>query len=105
MNGKIGQAFSHAVPTVTTSIGAEGFDLVDGLDALIANDATGFADAIVRLYGDRQLWKTLSLSAAHNVRRFGHDATRERLAEVVEFASRRHRELHGSGLSLRGERP
>jgi GT2 family glycosyltransferase len=105
MKGKIGQAFSHAIPTVTTSIGAEGFDLVDGLDALIANDATGFADAIVRLYGDRQLWKTLSSSAAHNVRRFGHDATRERLAEVVEFASRRHRELHASGLSLRGERP
>lgn len=56
VKGKIGEALSHGLPAVTTSIGAEGMGLVDGEHALIADDPSEFAAAVVRLYLDRELW-------------------------------------------------
>ena len=35
MKGKIGEAMAYGLPSVTTSIGAEGMGLVDGVDALL----------------------------------------------------------------------
>jgi hypothetical protein len=64
LKGELGLAFSHGVPAVTTLVGADGFDLVDGSDALLAEDAAGFARAIVRAYGDPVLWNVLSAARA-----------------------------------------
>ncbi len=50
---KVLEALAHGVPLVSTSIGVEGFDLVDGEHALIADDARGLADRLVDL--DRDL--------------------------------------------------
>ncbi|NTV51386.1 MAG: glycosyltransferase [Candidatus Firestonebacteria bacterium] len=60
MKGKIGEALSHGVPVVTTSIGAEGMGLVPDEHVLIADDAGSFAQAVVRLYQDRELWLRLA---------------------------------------------
>jgi len=84
LKGKIGQALGFGVPTVTTSVGAEGFDFIDGVDALIAEDAPGIARAIVRAYDDAGLWSGLSLGGTRSVRRFGSDVARERLAALIE---------------------
>ena len=46
---------------MTTSIGAEGMGLEDGREILVANGAEEFADDVVRLYKDEQLWHDLSL--------------------------------------------
>ena len=61
MKGKIGQSMSLGLPVVTTSIGAEGMELVNEEHALIADGASEFADAVVRLYTDDDLWKTIAL--------------------------------------------
>lgn len=61
--GKIGHALAHALPIVTTPVGAEGFDLEDGTNALIAADAAAFAKAVLRLYDDAELWSRLSAHA------------------------------------------
>jgi glycosyltransferase involved in cell wall biosynthesis len=63
MKGKIGQSMSLGLPVVTTSIGAEGMALVNEEHVLIADDASEFADAVVRLYTDDQLWKTIARQA------------------------------------------
>jgi glycosyltransferase involved in cell wall biosynthesis len=95
LKGKIGHAFAYGLPTVTTTIGAEGFDLCNGSDALIADDAAGFAAAIVRAYDDVALWKQLSTNASRIVKRFSPEATRKRLADVAALGRRRRDEIVG----------
>ena len=60
MKGKIGQAFSFGLPTVTTSVGAEGMNLAHEREVLIADAPQFFADEICRVYQDEKLWQTLS---------------------------------------------
>lgn len=60
MKGKLGQAFSHGLPVVTTTIGAEGMNLTHEKDVLIADESEKFVDEIVRLYTNETLWQNLS---------------------------------------------
>jgi glycosyltransferase involved in cell wall biosynthesis len=92
LKGKIGHAFAYGLPTVTTTIGAEGFDIVNGRDALVADDADGLATAIIRAYDDWALWETLSASATRIVERYSPAATERRLAAALEMGFRRRAE-------------
>ncbi|MDT7778283.1 MAG: hypothetical protein QOC99_795 [Acidobacteriota bacterium] len=69
INGKIGEALAYGLPLVTTSIGAAGISLRDGQEALIADSATDFADATLRLYREGELWQTLSDNGYAHVER------------------------------------
>ena len=60
MKGKVGQSLSYGLPVVTTSIGAEGIGLEDGVSAMISDDAAGLAQRIVDAYQDPALWQRLS---------------------------------------------
>jgi len=53
-------ALAHRLPVVTTVVGAEGLQLQDGVQALIADEPAEFAAAILRLYRDEQLWKNIA---------------------------------------------
>lgn len=59
VKGKIGQAFEYFLPVVTTSIGSEGMRLTNNENALINDDAIGFANAILELYSNKELWQKL----------------------------------------------
>jgi hypothetical protein len=63
VKGKIAEAIAAGLPVVTTSIGAEGMDLADGEHALIADDPARFADAVVRLHTDEELWRRIAAQA------------------------------------------
>ena len=90
MKGKNGQALSLGLPVVTTPIGAEGMGLEDGVHALVADDAEAFADAVARLYTDRDLWHALSENGRRLVReRWSPDAVRRRLERLLEEARSR----------------
>ncbi|MEA2146067.1 MAG: hypothetical protein QOG59_1654, partial [Solirubrobacteraceae bacterium] len=52
VKGKIAEAIAAGVPVVTTPIGAEGMEMVDGKHALIATAPEDFARAIARLHED-----------------------------------------------------
>src|SRR5262249_47677242 len=60
INTKNLQALSRGLPLVTTSIGAEGLQLKNGMNALISDSAEEFAASIVRLYRDSELWTALA---------------------------------------------
>lgn len=55
MRVKIVDAWSWGLPVVATSIGAEGIRYADGDDILIADTASAFAEAVVRLLTDHAL--------------------------------------------------
>ena len=68
MRMKIMDAVSAGVPFVTTSKGVEGLDFRDGEECLIADTATGFAEAVVRLSDDPALQECLSKQADGRLR-------------------------------------
>lgn len=61
---KILEAFAHRVPVVSTTIGAEGLDVADGVHLLVADDADSLARACARLLGDPAL-RARIVDAAH----------------------------------------
>ncbi len=88
--GKIVTSLSFGVPTVTTSIGAEGGGLVDGYDVLVADDPAGLAAHIVRLSRDDELWQDLSRASYETFRtRFSHEAGGPGLVSIVHELAQR----------------
>jgi GT2 family glycosyltransferase len=84
VKGKINMAMSYGVPIVTTTVGAEGMDLLDRRDAMIADEAEDFAHAIAEAYGDEHLWLTLSDGGLENVKRhFSPEKAREALKDIL----------------------
>ena len=57
---KILEALAWGLPVVATSLGAAGLGLVDGRDALIADDPRSIAYAVERVVDDDGLWAHLS---------------------------------------------
>ncbi|MCM3870898.1 MAG: glycosyltransferase family 4 protein [Pyrinomonadaceae bacterium] len=67
VNGKIGEAMSYGVPVVTTSIGAEGIGLTSGENAMVADDPEEFANCVLRVYEDLELWNRLAESGYQHI--------------------------------------
>ena len=53
--GKIAMAMSHSLPVVTTTIGAEGMGLSDGINVLVADTAEDFTKKVCRVLQDTSL--------------------------------------------------
>jgi GT2 family glycosyltransferase/glycosyltransferase involved in cell wall biosynthesis len=68
MNGKIGEAMCAGLPVVTTSLGAQGMNLVHEQHCLVADDPRGFAAAVLRLHENEALWNRLSANAFRHVK-------------------------------------
>jgi GT2 family glycosyltransferase len=60
IKGKIGTAMAVGLPTVATSLAAEGMSLTHGENILVVDGAEAFSDAVVRLHEDESLWFDLS---------------------------------------------
>ena len=85
IKGKIGEAMSYGLPVVTTSIGAEGFGLTHGVDVMIADEPSAFAEAVVDLYTSKELWETL---AANGWCRIKDNFTPEVIARTINHSIR-----------------
>ena len=89
VKGKVGEAIAHGLPCVMTTIAAEGMNIVDGKHALIADDPEAFSAAVVKLYGNEDLWSQLVRDGLELVKRqYSADATRNRLAYITSFNTR-----------------
>ncbi|MEN4904614.1 glycosyltransferase [Luteimonas sp. TWI1437] len=83
VKGKVNLSMAHGQPVVATTCAAEGMQLHDGHDVLLADQADAFADAVVRLYDDDALWCRLAENGLDNVRRhFSLDAARRTVHSV-----------------------
>lgn len=70
VKGKIGQSFEYALPVVTTSVGAEGMKLLNRKNALISDKKEDFANDILELYSNRELWEKLQANSENSLHPF-----------------------------------
>ena len=84
VKGKLGQSLSFGLPAVTTSVGAEGMDLLDGREVLIADSPQEFASKVIQLYRDEKLWETISMQGHACVEaRWTPEAVKARIGEIL----------------------
>ena len=84
VKGKVNMAMSHGLPVVATPVAAEGMQLVDGRDVLLADDAASFASAVLAVHEDPELWLRLSDGGLENVRRhFSREAAADTLHRIL----------------------
>lgn len=80
VKGKIVEAMYYGLPTVTTSIGAEGIG--DAEQALfIADEVQTFANQIIYAYTNSIAWNTVSNKATHTLKQYFSKVTARKLLE------------------------
>lgn len=81
---KILEAGAYGVPVVSTRVGAEGLMIKDGEDVLLADDAKGFVEAIVRLE-DKTLREKMGESLKQRIgEKYSLEALRANREELYE---------------------
>lgn len=84
---KILEASIAGTPVVSTRIGAEGLDFVNGSEILLADDPEGFAKACAGLIADPQAAEEMGIKAQRACRKlYGTKAFVERALELAERA-------------------
>jgi GT2 family glycosyltransferase/glycosyltransferase involved in cell wall biosynthesis len=80
-------ALAHGLPLISTSTGAEGLNLRNGVNALIADTPESFAEATVRASSDETLWQELSAAGKQHIQvEFGADRLRTAVQEFIARA-------------------
>ena len=88
VKGKVGESFALGVPMCMTPIAAEGMYVQHGVHALVAIDSEGFANEVVRLLEDDELWTQLSQAGRQLIHdNFGVEATRDLIAQALSAAN------------------
>jgi glycosyltransferase involved in cell wall biosynthesis len=83
---KILEYLSCGLPVVSTSIGAEGLDVEDGINILIEDDMDKFADKIIDLLMDKKLRRKLGMAARKLVvKKYDWQSIGKRLDEVYQL--------------------
>jgi glycosyltransferase involved in cell wall biosynthesis len=80
---KIYEAMAAGKAVVSTSVGAEGLDVHDGSDIVLADDATTFAENVVSLLRDKPLRRRYEQSAAALAAQYDWAAISEKFVSVL----------------------
>jgi GT2 family glycosyltransferase len=67
VKGKVANSLRLGVPAVISPAAAEGMPMVSGRNVLIADNPSGFATEMSRLYADPQLWAQLSAAGRETI--------------------------------------
>lgn len=82
VKGKIGQSLEYYLPLITTAIGAEGMFLEHEKNALIASSGEDFANEIIRLYNDKNLWKKLQDNSETSLEPFSREILLKKIKNI-----------------------
>lgn len=84
LKGKVGEAMSHGVPVVGTSVAAEGLAIEHGLTGWVADAPEDFAEGVVRLLTDDEAWAAVSTAGREHIDALlGVGAFESRLVEAL----------------------
>ena len=85
VKGKVIEAMSFGLPIVTTPVGAEGLGVSNDDHMLVADNAEGLADCVMKLYNDALLWDRISGQSKIYVEQyFSQEAYREKIKVLME---------------------
>ncbi len=85
VKGKVAASLSVGLPTVGTSVATDGMWLTPNKDVLVADTAKDFAESIVKLNNDDELWETLSINGIQTAQeRFSIAAARKGLTDLLD---------------------
>ncbi len=85
IKGKVGEAMAVGLPVVTTSVGMEGFGLEPGKDVLVGDTPEAFAEAVVRVLADRELYDRLRRNGWQFIHeRYSEEAVAERVQGIFD---------------------
>lgn len=60
---KLTEAMSRGIPSVVSKLTAEQLNLTDGVETLVGNSEEEFAQKVIQLYRDEQLWQRIQQNA------------------------------------------
>ncbi|MCF8011059.1 MAG: glycosyltransferase family 4 protein [Clostridiales bacterium] len=84
MKGKIGQSMAYGLPVVTTWVGAEGMNLTNVKNVLIADEPQMYAQEVVNLYQNEVLWNKISAnSIKHIEENYSPEVIKEKIDRVL----------------------
>lgn len=84
IKGKVGTAMACGLPVVATAIAAEGMQLSDGKNILLADSPEDFAHKVSLLYCDEELWKRISSNALNFAEEtWGGEAALDILSKIL----------------------
>jgi glycosyltransferase involved in cell wall biosynthesis len=87
VKGKVNHSMALGVPSVVTSVAAEGMYLVHEQNAMIADDAESFADAVVRVWTSKDLWNRISVNGRRSfAEHFSVQAAAKPIGELLQWA-------------------
>jgi GT2 family glycosyltransferase len=87
VKGKVNQSMALGVPTIVTSIAAEGMHLVNKENTMIADGPESFAEALYETWSSPELWQRISKSGRENIRQhFSVNAADRRIDAVLDWA-------------------
>ncbi|WP_019505357.1 tetratricopeptide repeat protein [Pleurocapsa sp. PCC 7319] len=84
MKGKIGHSLEYALPVVSTKIGTEGMNLVPEQDILEANNTQDFAQQILRLHENENLWSYLSTNAHKAIAAYSPEKVKQNIDKMMQ---------------------
>lgn len=84
MKGKIGQSLAYRLPVITSSIGAEGMNLTDGENVLIAESKEEYAVKILALYREEDLWNRLSSNSHQAISRYSYGTIKKEIGWILD---------------------
>lgn len=84
IKGKVIEALANGIPIVTTSVGAEGLPIANGVNAFVADSPQEFAEAITKLVQDDELWGSIRSAAIMSAKaNFGRKRAAEQYRRLL----------------------
>jgi GT2 family glycosyltransferase len=85
VKGKVLSALAHGIPTVLTPIAAEGMEIRNGVEAMIAETTEDWVHHIEKLMTDKKAWSAMSEAAVRFAReRYSFALGREKMRAAFE---------------------
>jgi len=85
LKGKVGEAMSAGMPVVTTSIGVQGMDIINGKHLLVSDKPEGFAEYVINILKDNDLRESISINGKEYLKaKYSTDVIKNQLLAVMK---------------------